>query len=202
MDAELSVEGGFADPVVSAQRVFRALMDAMARPGAPREIVTDTEPPAPLTRELAAVALTLADHDTPVWLAPQLAASAAVVAWLRFHTGAPIVADPATADFALAADLSALPPFHRLAQGTDEYPDRSTTLVLALPGLMDGAALRVTGPGIKGEAMIAPLGLSGDFIAQWAENRTHFPRGIDLMLVADGQVIGLPRTTRIAGKEA
>ena len=39
------------------------------------------------------MALTLCDHDTPVWLDPVLAASEAVAGWLRFHTGAPLVTD-------------------------------------------------------------------------------------------------------------
>jgi alpha-D-ribose 1-methylphosphonate 5-triphosphate synthase subunit PhnH len=31
-------------------------------------------------------------------------------------------------------------------------------------------------------------------VAQWADNRELFPRGIDLLLVADGQRDGLPRS--------
>lgn len=193
--AEL-LEGGFAEPVFGAQRSFRALMDALANPGLPQRL-EDAEHPEALPAELAAVMLTLCDHDTAVWLDPALAANEAVVAWLRFQTGAPLTAEPAQAQFALAANLEALPALNRFALGTDEYPDRSTTIALAVPSLEGGPALTLRGPGIKGSRTIAPTGLPADFVAQWAENRMLFQRGVDLLLVAVGRVIGLPRTTRI-----
>ena len=62
---------GFADAVREAQAVFRTVMMALARPGTIGRIEARLTPPAPLTPELAAVALTLADHETPVWLDPR-----------------------------------------------------------------------------------------------------------------------------------
>ncbi len=194
----IDLEGGLADPVLDAQRGFRALMDALANPGTVQALDLALTPPAPITPELAAVALTMCDHDSPIWLDPSLAASAAVVAWLRFHAGAPLVADPAAAHFALATSADYLPSFNAFSLGSDQYPDRSTTLVLALPDLNGGSSLILQGPGIKQERTISPTGLPGDFLTQWLENRRQFPRGVDLLLVADGAVIGLPRTTRIS----
>ena len=43
----------------------------------------------------------------------------------------------------------------------------------------------------------AATSCTGCHSEQWAENRAHFPRGIDLLLVGDGMVTGLPRSTRI-----
>lgn len=191
-----TIEGGFADLVLGAQSVFRAVMDALARPGSVQSIASDAAPPAPLTAELGAVALTLCDHDTPVWLDPTLAANSDVTGWIAFHCGAPITANPAEAQFALVSDVALLPKLDRFGQGSDEYPDRSTTIVLAA-----GSATRVVtlkGPGIK-DQLTTQLPLpAGDFLAQWAENRARFPRGIDLLLVRDGTVVGLPRTTHIS----
>ena len=192
----IDLEGGLADPVLDAQRGFRALMDALANPGTVQALDLALTPPAPLTPELAAVALTMCDHDSPIWLDPSLAASEAVIAWLRFHTGAPVVSDPAAAQFALATHAAELPAFNAFALGSDQYPDRSTTIALALPALSGGAPLTLHGPGIKQERTISPPGLPGDFLTQWLENRQQFPRGVDLLLVAQGAVIGLPRTTR------
>jgi len=193
---QMTLDGGFDEPVLGAQTAFRAIMDALANPGQPQAL-TPVTIGAGLAPELAAVALTLCDHDSPLWLDPALAGNDGVVSWLRFQTGAPLATDPGKAQFALATDAAALPAFERFALGTDEYPDRSTTIALALPALDGGTPLTLRGPGIRDVAHIAPTGLPHDFVAQWAANRDLFPRGVDLLLVADGQVIGLPRTTRI-----
>ena len=76
--------------------------------------------------------------------------------------------------------------------------DQSTTIVLALPSLTAGPALTLRGPGIKDASAIHPSGLPGDFLAQWADNRQQFPRGLDLLLVGPEGLIGLPRSTRIS----
>jgi alpha-D-ribose 1-methylphosphonate 5-triphosphate synthase subunit PhnH len=193
---DTSIEGGFADAVFGAQSVFRAIMDGLARPGTVQSIASDAAPPAPLTPDLGAVALTLCDHDTPVWLDPTLAASEPVRAWLAFHCGAPITNSAAEAQFALVTDASLLPNLSYFGQGTDEYPDRSTTVVLAVGETTRTVTLK--GPGIK-DRLDGALPLpGGDFIDQWAENRERFPRGIDLLLVSAGTLVALPRTTRIS----
>lgn len=194
---ELSLEGGFADPVHGAQGAFRALMDALANPGLGQSLGTDMAPTDGLSPELAAVALSMCDPDTLVWLDPALAATNAIVAWLRFKTGAPLTSDPARAAFALVSDVTQVPALGQFALGNAEYPDTSTTIALALPALSGGPSLTLRGPGINGTRTISPAGLPADFVAQWSANRELFPRGIDLLLVADNAVIGLPRTTRI-----
>ncbi len=192
-----TLEGGFDEPVLGAQTAFRAIMDALANPGQAQDLpplaIANGLPP-----ELAAVALTLCDHDTGLWLDPSLAANAAVTAWLTFQTAAPFTTDTASAQFALAASADALPPLDSFALGTDEYPDRSTTIALAVPSLAGGPSLTLRGPGIKDTIAIAPAGLPHDFVVQWTANRALFPRGVDLLLVAAGQVIGLPRTTHLS----
>ncbi len=89
-------------------------------------------------RGTAAIALTLFDHDTPVWLDPFLSETAEVKKWLKFHSGAPVVSDPSIASFALVSDGAALPQLDRFAFGSNEYPDRSTTVILQVDSLTQG----------------------------------------------------------------
>jgi len=200
MEAE-TIEGGFADPVFEAQATFRAMMDAMARPGTVARDLSLPRPPAPLTPEAGAVALALCDPDTPIWLDTALREERAVAGWLGFQTGAPIVREPAEAHFAFVADPANLLAFENFAQGSQDYPDRSATLVLQIESFSGGEALRLEGPGIETFATLAPHPLPRHFVEQWAQNRARFPRGIDLILVCREGLAALPRTTRIS-KEA
>ncbi|MFN4211841.1 MAG: phosphonate C-P lyase system protein PhnH [Devosia sp.] len=194
---DTGLDGGFADPVLQAQGSFRAIMDALANPGTPRQLVTPPSLHGSLSPGLASILLTLADHDTGLWLDDTLHADASVLDFLNFHTGATVVPEPGRAVFAFATGAAHLPRLDQFNLGTQEYPDRSTTIVLAVPALTGGERLITRGPGIKGHGHISPIGLPRDFVAQWSANRDLFPRGIDLLLVADGEVMGLPRSTRI-----
>jgi alpha-D-ribose 1-methylphosphonate 5-triphosphate synthase subunit PhnH len=173
-------------------------MDATARPGTVIELPEPIAPPPPLSRGAAAVALTLCDQDTPVWLDAGFAATADVAFWLRFHTGAPIVAEPAQAAFAILRDPQHAPPFDVFALGTPEYPDRSATLILQVESLERGRSLRLTGPGVKHRNILCASPLPLDLPERLAANRALFPRGVDLLLVTDGAIAALPRSTVVS----
>ncbi|WP_187969132.1 phosphonate C-P lyase system protein PhnH [Aquibium microcysteis] len=196
------IEGGFANPPMAAQSVFRALMDAMARPGTVHPVAPLVQPPAPLTPSAAAVALTLCDHDTPLWLDPRLETSGDVRGWLGFHCGAPLTTIAADAHFVLASSPGELMALENFAQGSQEYPDRSTTLILQVETLTKGRVLHLEGPGIATGAALAPFPMPRHFGAQWLQNRARFPRGVDLILAAPDAIACLPRTTRIFETEA
>lgn len=188
---------GFAHPVADAQAVFRNVMMALARPGDIRRLVVGIASPPPLSPEMAGVALALCDHETPIWIDEGLSANPAVAAFLKFHTGAEIVADARAAAFAFAADAAALPPLSAFAAGSDEYPDRSTTVVLAVSSIRPEAALLLEGPGIRDRAFLEIEPMPADFAAQLARNASLFPRGVDCIFVSAGRIAALPRSTRV-----
>ncbi|MDB5618523.1 phosphonate C-P lyase system protein PhnH [Tardiphaga sp.] len=192
---------GFADKVLSAQSTFRSVMDAMARPGSVQRIESASGVPAPMMRGSAAMALTLFDQDTPVWLDARMAATTDVAKWIKFHTSAPVLAGSSVCSFALIADARALPDFASFSFGTAEYPDRSTTIILQVDSLTEGPAYELRGPGINGVAILRAIIDLPDWLDRLALNATLFPRGIDLVLVADDCVVAIPRTTRLVAKE-
>lgn len=187
---------GLANPVRDAQALFRGILDALAHPGNAQDLASSSDGIEALNRELAGILLTLCDHDTPIWLSSSLR-SPGIAGFVGFHTGAPIVADLEAASFAFVALGDTIPDLTAMNQGQQEYPDRSTTLVLALPALSDGPELCISGPGILGTRTIAPQGLPENFRRQWDDNRELYPRGIDLLLVTADTVMGLPRSSNI-----
>lgn len=195
-----ALTSGFADPVLSAQSAFRAIMDATARPGSIRSIESVASAPAPLSAAAAAIALTLLDQDTPVWLDASLATVPEFGDWLRFHTGAPIVADASRSAFAFVGSAAQLPQFDAFDTGTPEYPDRSTTLVLQVESFTLGSALTLSGPGIRGRQLLRAAPLPVDFAERLAANRKLFPRGVDLLLVCGNAVAALPRSVRVTAE--
>ncbi len=203
---------GFQDRVHDAQAVFRATLDAMARPG---QLVTMAPRVAgsPFPPLVADVLFTLCDFETPVFLDPALRDAAAqgsddpLAAALSFHASAPVVSDASAAHFAvvLPANVHAIGP--GFAVGTPDYPDRSATLIVPLKTPAgaapangtrpDLAAPRLTGPGIKGERTIASDDLDDGFWAWAATNSALYPLGCDVIFCLAAGVMALPRSTRI-----
>lgn len=198
---------GFTDPSIESQQAFRVIMDAMARPTTVHALQTAVRAPAPLSNELAAVALTLADNDVTLWLDAPLRAAPEVIHFLRFHTGAKLTDDPAQADFALASSPQTCPPLSAFRQGVAQFPEQSTTIVIQAQALAQtdnaqtdnaqSAAPVFTGPGIAActQAILGVQPLPADFHAQIALNRAQFPLGVDLIFVAPGAVAALPRSS-------
>jgi alpha-D-ribose 1-methylphosphonate 5-triphosphate synthase subunit PhnH len=191
---------GFVDKVLSAQSTFRSVMDAMARPGSVQRINAVAGTPAAMMRGTAAIALTLFDHDTPIWLDPGMSRTSDVAKWLKFHTSAPVIADSSICSFALIGDPKNLPALDRFAFGGNEYPDRSTTLILQVESLTDGPTFELQGPGIDGTAPLQAIIQPENLFERLAVNAALFPRGIDVVLVHDDAIVAIPRTTRLAAK--
>jgi alpha-D-ribose 1-methylphosphonate 5-triphosphate synthase subunit PhnH len=183
------LSAGFAAPVTDAQACFRAVLDAMARPGQIHR-VGGVAPPAPLSVAAAAVLLTLVDHETPLWIDPALSACRE---WAAFHCGAPW-AESASAAFGLAQGLPDLGGFQA---GDHESPETSATLIVQIPALERGRRWRLSGPGLRAPAILAAEGLPDDFADRWRTNRRLFPCGADLILCAGDRLAALPRSVTI-----
>ena len=194
------LRAGFSEEAMGSQAVFRAALQALSHPGRCVPMVHDAQIPDGAQSASAALLLALLDTETRIWLSPRLAASGAA-AWLQFHTGCTRVTQPADAQFVWVALGDKLPDLADLGQGSDTYPDQSTTCVVdveaidAEPAIGFGWVLR--GPGIASECRVQIDGLQTDFLAQWTANHTRFPRGVDVFLAAGTSLLGLPRTTRM-----
>jgi len=193
--SEVAAAPGFADPVDDTQQVFRRLLEAFAHPGRVVALPASPSPPPGLWPSTAALALTLLDHSTPVYL-DQALQSEAIVSYLRFHSGAPLAATPSAASFALVGeprgvDLAAFSP------GEAERPERAATVILQVAGFEGSDAVRLTGPGIQKSTALKVEGIDAALWRQWRENGALYPCGVDLVLAAPEAAVALPRSVRV-----
>ncbi len=182
-----TLEGGFCAPAIDAAHAFRAVMEAMARPGQIQKIAGAT-PPAPLSVAAGTVLLTLCDADTPVYLAGD-ADCETVRAWLAFHTGAPLTG-PSHCAFAIGT-WEALAPLAAYPVGTAEYPDRSATLIV------EQTQLEATGATLKGPGIETTSALSLPETKPFQANHAAFPLGLDFIFSTGDQLAALPRSTEV-----
>lgn len=183
---------GFSDPILGSQTIFRDMLDAMSHPGTIRyvdDLICGT--PESLPRAAAACLLMLVDYDTPVWLSSEFAD---IRNWLAFHTGAPTAPSHREARFAVMTGQSSIPALSDFPLGDDRYPDLSATVIVICSSLEGGRPVRLTGPGIETDRLIAPQGLHDEFWKIHRENNAQFPLGCDVLLVAGEKFFALPRS--------
>ena len=195
---------GFAQAVPAAQQTFRAVLEAMSRPGRiqtlPAEVLQGVEPPG-LSPALTALMLTLLDAEVSLWLHPQLATRGAP-AYLRFHTGVRLVEQAEDADLVVLPAAAARPAtWLTINPGTDTRPESAGTLILDAQALSVVGPLRLRGPGIEHEHQLGVAGLTPVNEAPFWQARprpeTNFPLGVDLMLCAGTQIAAVPRSTHL-----
>ena len=200
----------WSDPVHDAQASFRCVLKALSEPGVIQQLPVQLTPAAPLALATTAVCLTLMDFETPVWLAPDVDTTA-LRNYLRFHCGAPLVAERHRAQFAVLTaparqhEVSANGVSFSLAdfaQGSLTYPDASATLLIQLDDLDNGPQRWMSGPGIRERASLRVSGLPEYFFTEWEQNHQAFPMGVDVIFCCADKILGLPRTTRIQKGDA
>jgi len=193
--APRAIAPGLRNPASDNQRIFRAILLTMSRPGTVTVLGSWPKPPASLHPATTAVCLALADIDTPLWLGP--AAPGDARTYLRFHCGSPLAAREEDAVFAVVINGNELPDLSRFHPGTPEYPDRSATLIIQVRAIEVGRGVRLTGPGIPDEVRLAVDGLHADFWQTMQRNSRRFPLGFDTILATETEIVSLPRTVQV-----
>ncbi|MEL6913060.1 MAG: phosphonate C-P lyase system protein PhnH [Pseudomonadota bacterium] len=156
---------------------FEALLWALSRPGHPRmlpEPGLDAIIDALLDRECRV-------HASDPLLVPRI-----------MRTGAEI-ADIDVADHVFLGATPKPEVLSRLAVGSDLYPDGGATVFVTVT-LGEGAALRLTGPGVNGACDLRVAGLADGFWQARAA-RSRYPMGFDLFIQDGARIIGVPRST-------
>ena len=174
----------------------------MSEPGTLETLAVPVPPSDALGAALWGVVLTLCDLETRVWIAADLDSPALRQA-LTFHTGARITDDPESADFALLTHES-FDPQTSFALGSDTYPDRGTTLMVAVERLANVGPSMLSGPGIETTRALDIGDTAGcrALMDRLAANRASFPQGLDMIFGCGARLAAVPRSTRVTRADA
>lgn len=167
---------------------FLALMWALSYPGSQFALPTHVG----IVEDLLVIGRSLLDLETSYF------ASNPTLATLLAKTGA-ILQSAQRADYIFyiqftEADLAQM---QQLKTGDFTYPDQSATVIIACQfDSADSTTFTLAGPGNLQARTIRLAGLPDAF---WEVRRAliRYPLGIDIVLVSQGWVMGLPRTTQV-----
>lgn len=174
----------------ASQRTFRAMLDALARPGRTGRLHPPSGVPAALV-----VALALADVDVTT----HVLTGADELDWaevLRAATGTRAV-ELEHADIVVALRPPTPDEIRSLRRGRPDAPELGARLSLAVESLGSGdVLLTMRGPGVPVVRELEVGGVDAPVLEAIAAVNRRFPAGIDTFLVAaDGVIAGIPRST-------
>jgi alpha-D-ribose 1-methylphosphonate 5-triphosphate synthase subunit PhnH len=158
---------------------FDALLWALSRPGLVQTLPEPGE---------AAIIAALLDRECRVFSADPLLMSDIM------RTGAE-VADIDRADHVFLGPFSTPEMFDQILIGSDLYPDEGATVVVR-GQIGAGSPLRLSGPGVDGDLVVALGDLPRWFWAKRAA-RQRYPMGFDLFVLDGAEVVGLPRSCTV-----
>lgn len=168
------------------QQNYRSILEAMSRPGRIQNIAFSQSDSDAMTAILA----TLLDGEVSLSDPDKLLN---VDDWAMLQASK---AEPGFADYIVCSGSNT--PDFEPKQGTLSSPEYSATLLLQVESLTSGSSrMRLHGPGVETAEEVSVSGLSEDWLTRREDWVYAFPLGVDMILVAKDEIIGLPRTTRL-----
>jgi alpha-D-ribose 1-methylphosphonate 5-triphosphate synthase subunit PhnH len=185
----------FENPELGSEQAFRAIVEAMARPGQLIKIKSKVNNIEMLNIASAAVCLTLLDDETPLWT--DLSWNSTAVNWFQIHCGCSVVTEPCMAHFALITQPDDMPDLDDFKIGNEAHPENATTLIVQVNDFSDHQGKLLGGSLIKNTTHFAPSGISANFWEQWQRQAALFPLGVDVFFTYKDILAALPRTTQV-----
>lgn len=170
------------------QAAFRQIMNCFAYPGRVNALETESAHALPL------LLATLVDREVSL-ADPQALLDEDEHRRLGAH-----LRSPEKANFVVVSGLC--PPDFLPALGSLENPEQAATLIVIADSFAAGARVHLSGPGIPDETTVCIQGMDSTWWQKRDQWNSGFPLGVDMIVVAGRQVLGLPRTTRITAKGA
>ncbi|WP_449241533.1 phosphonate C-P lyase system protein PhnH [Desulfoscipio gibsoniae] len=190
-------ESGF-DRVFDTQRIYRLMLDAVARPGKIMLLARpELYPPAEINPYAAGVAFTLLDSETSFALLPDNEASRQ---YICLNSGSR-AEELSRAQFIILDGRGDFPELAGLCRGDLLFPERGATLIVMVDAIGeqgDGLRLTLRGPGVDGIHRLVLKGLCPANMHRVQKLNREFPLGVDLILTdQNGALAALPRSCAV-----
>ncbi|MFT8708342.1 MAG: phosphonate C-P lyase system protein PhnH [Sporolactobacillus sp.] len=196
------------DNVQDTRRLYRKLLDCMARPGKVQDVSEQLQmipTDLPCSQGIFAIAQTLLDQQVGFYLSSDEAHQREAVRYLEWTTGSRFKGI-AEADYLFFERQS---PAQQIRSALSEArigsflePEKSTTLIFIIRGVSSSEKyplhLTLSGPGICQSRELFIDGLAAEWLRQRAARNREYPQGYDWILLSeDGEMTAIPRTTAI-----
>lgn len=190
------------DMVFDCQKVFKEVMNALARPG---KVFSVNEASAKLEGEhktLTAIAFTFLDNRCKYFTCGEQEWSETI----KERTLSAAV-EPEEADFLLITSAGAEATecsewVSKAKSGSLPEPHKSALFLIELESLTQGEALCLKGPGIQKERNITIPAAGKRWLEEREKQEYEYPCGIDFIFCTpDGELMGIPRTTKVGGEQ-
>ncbi len=198
------------DKIADTQKIFRIMLDAMARPGKIYQLpsvgllLSNTPSKLAPFETLAGVLATLLDHEVTFCLLGNDDSAMNLTPMLGAATGSRSLTRD-KADYVVTLEAPETSLLSQLNPGSLQYPNTATTLISRVENLANeaetegkGTILELRGPGVEPDQKLWVAGTKATFFNALSSINAGYPTGIDIIWVtAGGKLVGLPRSTQL-----
>ena len=184
--------------VFDSQKIFRKIMDSMARPGKINNIVDlQLNPPSLLNRSSALIGFALLNSDVTFFSENN---RDEVNEYLKINTSSIPVSNVESADYVFISGNSVSEVIRNAKMGELEFPEDSATIIIDVDKIIKSPTdqsfeIILKGPGVKSEEVVYVKGITNELLEEIKIANSEYPLGIDIILSdTDGNIICIPRT--------
>jgi alpha-D-ribose 1-methylphosphonate 5-triphosphate synthase subunit PhnH len=189
------------DQIHDAQKHFRLIMDAFARPGKIIQLNDITiNSPDNLNTASALVGLGLLNNDVKFFSSKN---QEEINNFFLMNCSS-YSTSPDKAEFIFLDGNSSTEYIEKALEGEPEYPENGASIIIDLESIsatpVSGAVkLNLQGPGVDGQSTVYLKNISIDILKCLQEKNNEFPLGVDTILTdTDGNLIAIPRSSKIS----
>lgn len=188
--------------VFDSQKIFRKILDSMARPGKINNLIDlQISPPQQLNRSSALIGFALLNSDVSFFSVNN---SNEVNEYLKVNTSSIPSTSVEDADFVFISGKSMSEIIGNIKKGELEFPEDSATLIIDVDKIEkspidQSCELILKGPGVKSEEILYIKGITDEIFQEIKNANSEYPLGIDVILSdVDGNIICIPRTNNLS----